>query len=312
MKAVHVNSYGGPEVLDIKDGLDSPSPEENQIQVEMHAASVNPFDVKVVSGMFKDHMPLKFPTIPGGDYAGVVSSLGEGVTDFKVGDKVYGSANVVNGGLGSYAEVSVANVKNSAHMPSTISFEDAAALSLVGSSAVQALEQHIKLKKGQIILIHGGAGGIGHLAIQLAKSIGAYVATTVSTDDVDYAKSLGADEVIDYKKQNFEEELSNFDAVYDLVGGETTEKSFKVLKRGGVLVSMLGAPNEELARKHGVTAVGQGTKTETENLTRVAELVDAGKIKVNVDKVFQLDAVKDAFAYQEENSPRGKVVLKIK
>ena len=312
MKAVKINSYGGPEVLEIKEALSSPTPLKNQIQVEVHAASINPYDVKIVSGLYKDYMPLEFPAVPGGDYAGVIASLGEGVADFKVGDKVYGSANVLSGGTGSFAEIAIANVKNSAHMPGSINFEDAAALPVVGSSVVQALEQHIKLKKGQKILIHGGAGGIGHLAIQLAKSIGAWVATTVDSDDVDYVKTLGADEIIDYKKQNFEVVLKDYDAVYDLVGGETTEKSFKVLKKGGVLVSMLGAPNDELAKKYGVTTVGQGTKTETANLTRVAELVDSGKMKVHVDKVFPLDEVKEAFAYQKENSPQGKVVLKIK
>jgi len=170
----------------------------------------------------------------------------------------------------------------------------------------------MQLAAGQKILIHGGAGGIGHLAIQLAKSIGAYVATTVGTDNATFAKELGADEVIDYKKQKFEEMLHDFDAVYDMVGGETTNKSFLVLKKGGILVSMLGQPSEELAKRNGVTVIGQNTKTQTKNLSRVAGLVDGGKMKVNIDKVFPLTEVKEAFTYQKINSPRGKVVIKIK
>ena len=174
------------------------------------------------------------------------------------------------------------------------------------------MEDHIKLQSGQKILIHGGAGGIGHLAIQLAKAIGAYVATTVSVEDMDYVKQIGADEVIDYKTQKFEEILQDFDAVYDTVGGEVTDKSLKVLKKGGVLVSMLGQPNEELAKLNGVTATSQNTQTNPEHLKRLAKYVDEGKIKVHVDKQFTLDRAKEAFTYQETAHSRGKVVFKIK
>lgn len=312
MKAVQVNSYGGPEVLEIKDGLVTPKPGKHQVLVEVFASCINPYDIKIVTGIYKDYMPLKFPTIPGGDYAGVITVLGEGVADFKVGEKVYGSANVVNGGSGAFAEFAVANVNNSAYIPDNISYEEAAALPVVGCSAVQALEENIKLKKGQNILIHGGAGGIGHLAIQLAKSIGAYVAVTVNSYDVSFAKKLGADKVIDYEKQKFEDMLNYFDAVLDTVGGKVTGKSFSVLKKGGVLVSMLGKPSEELAQKFGVVAIGQGTKTETVNLNRLTKLINNGILKVNVDKIFALSEVKEAFKYKEEKSSRGKVVLKIK
>ena len=217
MKAVQINSYGGNDVLEVVD-VEMPTPKEDQIFVEVNAASINTFSVKIRSGMYKDHMPLSFPATLGGDYAGVIKSLGKGVTNFKVGDKIFGSANVLNGGSGSYAEVSVANSANSSNIPKSTDFLEAAALPVVGCSVVQAFEQHIKLEKGQKILIHGGAGGIGHLAIQLAKALGAYIATTVYTNDVEYAKGLGADEVIDYKKINFDKVLKDYDVVFDMVG----------------------------------------------------------------------------------------------
>jgi len=315
MKAVQINAYGGPEVLEVKD-IPTPIPKKGQILVEVHAAGLNPFDRTMRSGIYKAMIPLQFPSTPGGDFAGVVTELvppaGGGVSDFKVGDEVYGTAIILNGGSGAYAQFAAANSANCALKPKTASFEGAAGLPLVGVSAIQALEENIQLERGEKILIHGGAGGIGHVAIQLAKSIGAYVATTVSTDDKEFVKGLGADEMIDYKSQKFETMLKDFDAVFDTAGGETTNKSFQILKKGGVLVSMLGQPSEELAKKHGITALGQNTQNNAQHLKRLTELVDSGKIKIHVDKVFPLDQVKDAFTHLETGHPRGKVVLKIK
>ncbi len=322
MKAAQINKYGGVDVIIINGTAAKPNPRQGQILVEVLAASINPFDSAVREGYMHKMRPLEFPATLGGDFAGVIAEVGENIADFKIGDEVYGSANFFNGGSGSFAEFTLSNGSNSALKPKTINFLEAASLPLVGSSAIQALEEHIKLqKKGpafakasagkQKILIHGGAGGIGTVAIQLAKTLGAYVATTVSNDDKDFVKSLGADVVIDYKAQKFEEILKDFDAVYDTVGGETTNRSFKVLKKGGVIVSMLGQPNPDLAQKYGVTAIGQGTKVNTHHLTRLAKLVDSGKIKVNVDKIFPLSQIKEAFKYQENGHPRGKVVLKI-
>ena len=310
MKAVQIREYGGSEVVEVKD-IAEPALKEGQILVKVHAASINPFDTKIRSGIYKDSIPLNLPYTPGGDFSGVILSLGEGVSEFKVGDEVFGSAQVASGGSGAFAQISAANVKNSALKPKSIDHIQAASLPLVGSSAVQALEEHIKLQKGQKILIHGGAGGIGSIAIQLAKHIGAVVATTISTDDKEFVKSLGADQVIDYKSEKFEDILKDFDAVFDTVGGESSDKSFKVLKKGGVLVSMVGKPNEDLAKEFEVTAIGQGTHTNREYLTRLSELVDKGVIKPQVDKVFPLDQTKEAFDYLERGSPRGKVVLEV-
>src|SRR3989344_5597445 len=183
MKAVQIKGYGGTEVVEVNTDASEPSPKEGQVLVKVHAASINPFDSKIRSGIYKDSIPLNLPYTPGGDFSGVILSLGEGVSEFKVGDEVFGSAQVASGGSGAFAQISAANVKNSALKPKSIDHIQAASLPLVGSSAVQALEEHIKLQKGQKILIHGGAGGIGSIAIQLAKHIGAYVATTVNIDD---------------------------------------------------------------------------------------------------------------------------------
>lgn len=312
MKAVQINQYGGTEVVEIKDNISDPSPKIGQILVEVHAASINQFDSKIRSGMYKDSIPLEFPYTPGGDFSGIVKKLGEGVSEFKVGDEVFGSALILNGGSGAFAQIASSNSKNTAYKPKNIDFSEAASLPLVGSSAVQALEEHIQLKSGQKILIHGGAGGIGSIAIQLAKHIGAYIATTVSTDDKEFVKSLGADQIIDYKNEKFEEKVLDFDAVFDTVGGETDDRSFKVLKKGGILVSMVGVPSEELAKKQEVEAIGQSTNTNQKHLSRLTELVDQGVIKPQVDKVFPLEQANKAFDFLEKGSPKGKVVLKIK
>ncbi len=311
MKAAQINQYGGVEVIGVTE-VEKPSLKEDQILVEVYTASINPADYKLREGAFKQYAPLQFPATLGGDFAGVVTQLGEGVSEFKVGDEVFGSSLILNGGSGAFAQILSANTKNSALKPQSLDFTQAAALPLVGSSAVQALEEHIKLQSGQRILIHGGAGGIGHIAIQLAKSLGCYVATTVGTDDMDFVKGLGTDEIIDYQTQDFSEILKDFDAVFDTVGGDVTEKSFKVLKKGGTIVSMLGQPNPDLAKHLGVTAIGQNTETNTVHLSRVRELVDKGQIKVHVDKVFPLEKVQEAFKYLEEDLKQGKVVLKIK
>lgn len=308
MKAIQIQSYGGPEVLEVRD-VPEPTPKEGQILVDVRAAGLNPFDAKIRSGAYAKMMPLTFPVTMGGDFAGVVKAVGVGVSDFTIGDEVFGTAIVLSGGSGAYAQGATANVANTSLKPAKSSFEEAAALPVAGCSVVQAIEEHMHLAPKQKILIHGGAGGIGHMAIQLAKSIGAYVATTVSSGDAAFVKSLGADEVIDYKTQKFEELLKEYDAVYDTVGGETTTKSFQVLKKGGILVSMLGAPDESLAGKYSVTAIGQNTQNNVAHLTRLAQLVDAGTITVHIDKVFSMEQAKEAFTYLESGHPRGKVVL---
>lgn len=311
MKAARFTNYGGPEIIEI-DEVPQPLPSKNQVLIEVHAAAINPFDYKVRRGYMKDAMPLKLPLTIGGNLSGVIKEVGTDVTDFKIGDAVFGQSYAFGGGSGAIAEYAVANAENIAIKPKSINYLAAGSLPLVGVSAIQALEQHINLQKGQKILIHGGAGGIGSIAIQLAKHLGAFVAATVSSEDVEFVKSLGADEVIDYTKEKFEEKLSGFDAVYDTVGGDTTDRSFKVLKKGGVLVSMLGEPNKDLAGEYKVKVIGQNTQTNSKNLSRLATIVDQGIIKPQIDKVFPLDQTKQAFQYAETGHTRGKVVISIK
>jgi alcohol dehydrogenase len=196
--------------------------------------------------------------------------------------------------------------------PKSVDFTVAAALPLAATSAYQALVEHANLMSNQKVLIHGGAGGIGTFAIQLAKHIGAFVTTTASSDDLDYVKDLGADDVIDYKSQKFEEILKDIDVVFDTVGGDTYKKSFKVLKQGGVIVSMTEQPDESLVNQYKVKAIAQQSRATTSRLKEIAKLVDEGAIKVNVDKVFPLDQAFEALAYLQEGQHRGKVVIQVK
>lgn len=314
MKSAQIKSYGGSEVVEINQGTPALNdPSAGKILVDVKAASVNPADWKIREGYFQQMTPLQFPSTLGMDFSGVIEKVGEGVSDFKQKDEVYGQAAVITGGSGAFAEMALANADSIAHKPKILSHEEAAGLPLVGVSAWQALVETIGLSKGQKILIHGGAGGIGSIAIQLAKQVGAYVATTVSTNDKQFVKELGADEVIDYKTQTFEDLLPHdYDAVFDTVGGETYTRSFKVLKRGGgIIVSMLEQPNQELMDRFGVKAVSQFTQVNRERLTKLAQWVDQNNIRVNIDRMFPLDEAGKALDYQKDVHPRGKVVLQV-
>lgn len=311
MKAAQITGYGGSEVIQVVTDAAKPKPASDQVLVEVHAASINPFDGKVRLGYMQEMVPLNFPAILGGDLAGVVVEVGADVSDLMPGDEVYGQANALSG-QGSFAEFAPAKATALAAKPTSLDLVTAAAMPLVCVSAYQALVDHIDLQSIQKILIHGGAGGIGSVAIQLAKHLGAYVATTVAPDDIDYVKALGADEVLDYKSQDFSALLINYDAVFDNVGGETATKSYAVLKPGGILVSMVAPADEELAQQHGTKYVQQSTATTTDRLTKVAELIDQGIIKPQIDQVFPLDQIAAAMDHQENGHPHGKVVLQVK
>lgn len=312
MKAAQISEYGEIDVIHVTDDAAKPIPSDDQILIEVHASSINPFDWKIRKGFLKEVKPLDFPVTLGGDIAGIIVEVGKNISQFAVGDKVYGSANILSGASGAFAEFAATKSANLAKMPEGLDFTEAAALPLTGLSALQVIEDHIKLQPEQKILIHGGAGGIGTMAIQIAKHLGAYVATTVSAKSIEYVKQLGADEVIDYKNQKFEELLSDFDAVFDTVGGETYDKSFQVLKKDGILVSMVQPPKEDLARQYGVRALYQSTSIKTEDLEKLAKLVTEGVIKPEVDTIFPLDQIQDGFRLLEEGSHQGKVVVQIK
>jgi len=314
MKSAQIKTYGDSEVLEINRSTPSINdPSEGMVLVTVKAAGVNPVDWKVREGFFKQMAPLQFPATLGMDFSGVIEKVGEGVSssDLKQGDEVYGQAGVLMGGSGAFAEIALAKSDTITHKPRTLSHEQAAGLPLVGVSAWQALVETMRLSKGQKILIHGGAGGIGSIAIQLAKHLGAYVATTVSTNNMQFVKEdLGADEAIDYKTQTFEDLLTHdYDAVFDTVGGETFTRSFKVLKRGGIIVSMLEQPNQELMDQFGVKAIFLFSQVNRERLTRLAEWVDQNNIRINVERTFPLDEARTALDYQRDVHPRGKIVL---
>jgi len=311
MKAAQITEYGGKDALKTVDDAPKPSITADQVLVEVHAAAVNPFDWKVREGYLKEMIPLNFPATLGGDVSGVIAEIGEDVSGFAVGDEVYGQANAVSGN-GSYAEFTPVKAFSISAKPKSVDFVTAAALPLASVSAYQALVDHIGLKEGQKILIQGGAGGIGSLAIQIAKHLGAEVAATAATDDVDFVKGLGADTVIDYRVQDFTELLKDYDAVFDTVGGDSYTKSYSVLKDGGIIVAMSAQPNEELAKEHNITAITQQTQVNPERLAKITELVDDGILKVNVGKVFTLDEAAEALAYIQEGKHQGKVVLKVK
>jgi NADPH:quinone reductase-like Zn-dependent oxidoreductase len=309
VKAAQINSYGSAAVIEINDA-EKPSLKEGQVLVEVHAASLNPFDSKLRSGLVKDYISLHFPFTLGGDFAGVVTET-TGDTDLAIGDKVYGQAAGVAGNSGAFAEFVAVKAKNVTKSPENLDFTEAASLPLVGSSAIQAIMQHINLQKGQKLFIHGGAGGIGTIAVQIAKHLGAYVAVTATGEGITVAKNLGADEIIDYKEADFSEMLSGYDAVFDTVGSEDFVKAFAILKEGGIAVSMGGSNDESRANELGITAVNQSTKVTTETLNTLTELVENGTITPNAGKVFPLAETKEAFEALEAGGV-GKIVLQIK
>lgn len=311
MQAAQMNEYGSPEVIKLNPDVEKPKAQKGQVLVKVRAASINPWDYKVRQGAVKDSIPLSFPATLGGDLAGVVVDVGEGVKEFKVGDAVYGSANSVSG-QGAFAEFAPAKVTSLAPKPESLDFVQAAALPLVGVSAYIGIVELLQVQKGNRVLIHGGAGGIGSVAVQLAKYLGAYVASTAAGEDADFVKALGADVVIDYETEDFAKILQNYDAVFDTVGGETAIKSYQILRPGGRLASMLEQPHEDLMQQYEVTALYESSNVGSERLSKLAELVEGGAIKVNVDKVFPLGQVAEAMAYLEAGHHRGKVVIRIK
>lgn len=312
MKSVQFKRYGSSDVMDINQTTPTPNLTTGNVLVEIKAAGINPIDWKIREGYMQQMIQLQFPSTLGMDFSGVIKQVGEGVisSDFKQGDEVYGQAGVTNGGSGAFAELALANVDYIAHKPRHLNHLEAAALPLVGVSAWQALVENIGLKD-QKIIIHGGAGGIGSVSIQLAKKLGAYISTTVSANDKQFVETLGADEVIDYKTQAFEDLIHNYDAAYDTVGGGTYTKSFRVLKKGGIIVSMLEQPNAELMQQFGVKAIFQFTQVNQKRLRKLAEFVDRqdNNIKIHIDKTFPLDEARKALDYQKDVHPRGKIVL---
>ena len=313
MKAAQFNKYGGPEVIEINHSAAVPKAGEGLILVEAHAAALNPIDTIVRAGYMQGMFPLTFPVTLSGDFAGEVKEVGKGVSGFRVGDQVFGFAPVIAGGSGAAAEYVAAKASLTARKPTRASFTEAAALPLAGVSAMQALEKHMKVKPGQKVLIHGGAGGIGSFAIQYAKHLGCYVATTVRGSQKEFARKLGADKIIDFELEEFDAILKEYDGVLDNVGGDVYKRSFSVLKRGGIIASMVqNSPDQELMSKFGVTSAFVYTQVDSASLDHLAQLVDKKVLKPQIDREFPLEQEREAFAYFEQDHPKGKVVVRIR
>ncbi|MBT2658076.1 NADP-dependent oxidoreductase [Bacillus sp. ISL-18] len=310
MKAIVIERYGGKEQLKEKD-MDQPIPGDNQVIVKLHATSINPIDWKLREGYLKAMMPFEFPIILGWDAAGVIEAVGNKVDQFKPGDRVFARPDTTN--RGTYAEFTAVDARLLAKIPDNISFDEAACIPLAGLTAWQCLFDFGEVKKGDKVLIHAGAGGVGTFAIQFAKNAGAYVATTGGTSNVELLKSLGADEVIDYKKENFESVLTDFDFVLDSLGGEIQEKSFSILKEGGKLASIVSEPNQQKAKEKGIKAGIVWLVPNGEQLAQIGALVEHEKVKVIIGHKYPLTeaGIREAHALSETHHAKGKIVIQI-
>ncbi|MFA5172772.1 MAG: NADP-dependent oxidoreductase [Sulfuriferula sp.] len=310
MKAAQIDNYGDVSVIEVRD-VEKPTINDDQILVEVAAAGLNPFDTAVRSGSAQAMAPLSFPATLGLDFAGTVVEVGSNVTGFGIGEKVYGTANAMFGASGAFAEYTAANATSVAHAPQNMSDVEAASLPTAGISALQAVINAIKLQSGQKLFINGGSGGIGTTAIQIAKHLGAYVAVSASADSRDYVLSLGADEFVDYKTQNYKDVISDFDAVLNNVYSDKTIELLDVLKKGGVAVSLTGGFDDKTAADLGVTAINQGTNVSTASLDALRSLVESGAVTAVIDQTFTLDQIKDAYTARETQSVKGKIVITI-
>lgn len=311
MKAAQIKEYGHADKVQVVE-VDKPTVQNGTVLVEVHAASLNPFDTMVREGFVKDIVPA-LPVTLGGDIAGIVSEVGADVVGLKPGDKVFGTAAAVAGNSGAIAEFALTKPAQLAGAPANADFTEAASLPLVGVSALQAITEHLNLQSGQKLFIHGASGGIGTIAVQLAKHLGAYVAASVHGNEaLQMVTALGADEVIDTDSQDFSELLRDYDAVFEAAGGEDFDKTLSVLKNGGTAVSMIAQANEEKAQQLGIKAITQSTHVTAERLEALKELVESGAIKPQVARTFRLEEVQAAFEARENGKVHGKVVVRIR
>ncbi|MFI8712268.1 NADP-dependent oxidoreductase [Brevibacillus brevis] len=333
MKAMIIEKYGENVPL-VMSEQPMPTIGEHDVLVEIHAASLNPIDFKIKEGKMKFLLNYRFPLILGNDFSGVVVKVGDRVNTFKPGDEVYGRPR--KNRIGTLAEFIAVHEDDIWLKPQGLTFEEAASIPLIGLTTYQAFVDILNLQKGQKILIHAGSGGVGTFAIQLAKLMGAFVATTASEKGYELVKSLGADLIINYKKENFEEMLTGYDAVFDTLGGEALEKSFRILKPGGQIVSISGMPNGRFGKeaklgwmKTIILSIvsrkikAQEKKSQTryhflfmkpsgKQLKVLKEFIEEGLIKPIIDKVYHLKDADQAFNYLESGRAKGKVVIRIK
>jgi NADPH:quinone reductase-like Zn-dependent oxidoreductase len=314
MKAIQIHAYGGPEVLRYEDAAD-PKLRDDDVLVRVRAAGVNPVDWKVREGMLRERIPYTLPMIPGWDVSGVVLATGPKAMHFLKGMEVFGRPDLTRNG--AYAELVAVRETELARKPTSLDHVTAAAVPLTALTAWQALfdaptgYQGAHLQPGQTVLVHAAAGGVGTFAVQLAKDHGARVIGTCSANHADYVRSLGADDVVDYARTRFEEVVRDVDAVIDLVGGEVTERSWGVLKAGGILVSIVRPPSAETARSRGVRAGYVFVQPNAGQLKSIATMIDAGKLRVEVSKVLPLERAAEAQELSRAGHVRGKIVLRV-
>ena len=308
MMAWRVHDFGGPEVMKFE-RVQRPKPGPGEVLVKVAAAGVGPWDGWIRAG--KSALPQPLPLTPGSDFSGEIVSVVPGCSELRVGDQVYGVTNTRF--TGAYAEYALASEVMVSSKPTSLSHAEAASVPVIAVTAWQALFEHAQLKAGQTVVIHGAAGNVGAYAVQLARQAGVQTIATVATDDISFVRSLGANTVVDYRTQRFEEEVRGVDAVIDLVGGETQDRSFQVIRRGGKLISAVSHPDQRLAESHGVAAAFFLVNVTRWYLAKLARLIDDGQLKANVGAVLPLADACAAHSMLEHvrPHPKGKIVLSV-
>lgn len=305
MKAIHYLSFGDSSVLKLTE-VEKPSYKENEVLIKIIATTVNPFDIKVRTGSMQSIMPVELPYVPGSDVSGVIEAIGKNVTRLKAGDEV-----LANSSGGSYAEYVALDQERVSLKPQMLSHPEAAAMVVPMVTSYSLLVEKADLQPGQKVLVHGAAGGVGSAMVQIAKAMGAYVIGTASGKGVEEVKALGADEVLDYKTQDFSAVVKDMDLVADLVGKDTQVKSFGVLKKGGKLISTVMPPSQELAKKYGITASFVNASPSYKKLDYGIRLVESGRLKPHLAKIMKLEQAAQAQDLLAKGGVNGKIALNI-
>ncbi|PKF61742.1 NADPH:quinone reductase [Psychromonas sp. psych-6C06] len=308
MRAVRIHQYGGTETLTL-DQIDIPTINDDDLLIEVKAASINPVDWKIREGYLQEFIPYELPLTLGWDVAGVVTKVGSAVSDFRVGDEVFSRPNITRDG--SYADYIAVKADEVVLKSTKLDFAQAASLPLAGITAWQCLVDVADIQAGQRVLIHAGAGGVGHLAIQIAKAKGAFVIATASTANQALLKELGADQAIDYTQGALQEQIEAVDVVLDTLGGEAQENSWTLLKAGGILVSVVEPPSEEKAQQHNVKAAFVFIEPSRRILKELNKLVEADQLKPLIEHSFSLEQIVDAHLQSQSGRTRGKIVIDV-
>lgn len=315
MKAIIIEEFGGPEKLKLTE-VATPLPGPHDVQIKIKYTAVNPVDWKIRDGLLQNRIPHEFPIILGWDAAGIISAVGQQVKNFKVGDEVFAYCRLPTIKWGTYADYICVPASYVAFKPKNINFAQAASFPLAGLTAWQVLFDNAHLKKDETILIHAGAGGVGSLAIQFAKTVGAYIYTTSSEAKHDYVMALGADVAIDYKNENFVDRIKKdhpegIDVVFDTVGGQTLRDSYSLLKPGSRIVSIVEPPNQQLADQFGAKAIYVFVSPNGQELQEIAKLIEEGKVEPVPYQEMPLEKAKEAQEINQQGHTTGKIVLKI-